>query len=156
MLTTDGKEIIYRPQDEKTYKWKYIKIDEGDGHPLTVDGVVVGGVLAKWHYDFTKLTCEVNGIEILPEYRRKGVARAVIEAFKEQGKMAPMVMTGGLDDTTCIPFWKSLGVTILEMPEAYKKVAREKWKDIDFFGYFIWTSNHEAVKDIIGDYQKIK
>lgn len=93
--------------------FKYIKIDYPFGNAILVSGVEVGGFLIRdevWKGGVKTIFLE--GIEIEPEHRGKGIARAVIKQLLERGDM----VIGSITDDECKPFWKSIGAVMHLLP----------------------------------------
>lgn len=93
--------------------FKYIKIDYPLGNALRVNGVEVGGFLIRdevWKGGIKVIFLE--GIEIEPEHRGKGIGRAVVKQLLERGDM----IIGSITDDECKPFWKSIGAVMSLLP----------------------------------------
>jgi len=93
--------------------FKYIQIDYPFGNVLRVNGVEVGGFLIrdeKWKDGIKVIFLE--GLEIEPEHRGKGIGRAVVRQLLERGDM----IIGSITDDESKPFWKSIGAQMRLLP----------------------------------------
>lgn len=78
-----------------------------------VNGVEVGGFLVrdeKWRGGIRVTYLE--GIEIDPEHRNKGIGRAVIRQLVERGDM----VIGSITEDECKPFWAKVGAVMRPLP----------------------------------------
>jgi len=113
--------------------FKYIKIDYPFGNKLMVNGVEVGGFFIreeKWRGGVKVILLE--GIEIEPEHRNKGIARAVVRQLLERGD----VVIGSITEDECKPFWKKVGAVMSHLPlEVFneKYLPSIKTKEPQFF-----------------------
>lgn len=93
--------------------FKHITIDYPLGYELRVQNVPVGGFFIrdeKWRGGIKAIFLE--GIEIDPEHRGKGIGRATIKQLLERGD----ILIGSITEDECKPFWKSIGAVMHLLP----------------------------------------
>jgi GNAT superfamily N-acetyltransferase len=93
--------------------WKHIIINAPFGNAILLNDEVVGGVLVRketWQGGIKTLLIE--GIEIEPEFRRKGIARAVVKMMLKQCDL----LVGSITDDECKPFWQKMGAQFCPLP----------------------------------------
>lgn len=96
--------------------WKHIIIDYPLGYEIRVQDVPVGGFFIReetWRGRIKAILLE--GIEIEPEHRGKGIARAVVRQLLERGD----VIVGSITEDDCKPFWKKIGAVFKPLPLEY-------------------------------------
>ncbi len=101
--------------DALTYKWKYIEIDPPFGLPILFNGKEVGGFTLKLDLFPPELNLEIvamEGIELDPEYRGRGIGRMVVNMFVEQCDM----LVGSITEDDAKPFWKAMGAEFYPIP----------------------------------------
>lgn len=121
--------------DSLTYKWKYIEIDPPRGLPILLNGKEIGGFCLKLDMFPPELNLEIvamEGIEIDPEYRGRGIGKMVVNMFVEQCDM----LVGSITEDGAKPFWKAVGaefhpIPYLSFPERMRHTVDSK--DPQFF-----------------------
>ncbi len=96
-----------------SYKWKHIIIDPPLGHPILFDGKVVGGILGRmemWRGSVRVIL--LDGIEIIPEYRRKGIGTSLVKWIQGECDL----ILGSITEDECKPFWKTVGAEFRPLP----------------------------------------
>lgn len=107
------KEEIVSFGEKLTYKWKYIIIDPPFGIPILLDGKEIGGLFIRvdsWGKNIEVVSLE--GIEIDPVYRGKGIGKGIVEMLKEQCTM----IIGSITEDEPKPFWKKVGAELRDIP----------------------------------------
>lgn len=93
--------------------WKHIVIDYPYGHPIRVGKDVVGGFLIrKQTYIGGIKAYLIEGIEIEPEFRNRGIANHVIKTLLTGCD----VMIGSITDDESKGFWKKMGAEFSPIP----------------------------------------
>ena len=96
-----------------SYLFKYIIIDHPFGYPILLDGVAIGGILIESKNIRGDIkTVFFEGIELIPEYRRNGIATKIIELLKEQSEL----ILGAITDEDAKPFWLKVGAVFHDIP----------------------------------------
>jgi len=131
--------------DDPTYLFKDLDINEKYGYPIYVDGEHVGGILIekrilkeKWKWAM------VLGIEIMPKFRNKGFASAIINNYKNTQD----VITGAITEDKNLNFWKQQGAEIYKLPESYNLMMSLMTRDNCNNGYLfhIQKKDEEILK----------
>ncbi len=129
--------------DELTYKFKYIVIDYPLGMPILLNGKVVGGFLLRLKSVRGGIKVAFfEGIEIEPEYRRRGIAREVIKMLKKQTDL----IIGSITEDEPKPFWISMNAKIFDLPlECFHENIRSTVHTKDPKMFYI-TNSYKASK----------
>ncbi len=99
--------------DALTYKWKYIVIDPVAGWPIYLDGKEVGGFLVRVEvWGGGVRTILVEGIEIDPEFRGRGIAGEVVRRLF---KISDLIL-GSITEDEAKPFWEKMGAIFKPLP----------------------------------------
>lgn len=96
-----------------TYMWKHIIIDPIAGYPILLNDKEVGGILFRrglWREGVRVLMLE--GIEIIPEYRGRGIGSFIIKACKDKCDL----LLGSITEDEAKPFWKKVGAEFRPLP----------------------------------------
>ena len=122
--------------------FKHITIDYPYGHPLRLKGVEVGGVLMR-NENIRGLTVMfLEGIEIDPEYRNRGIGKAVIKLLLERCDM----LIGTITEDEAKPFWLKTGAVFRSLPKTgFPEYLIHTVTSEDPVFFFI-TKNPQAVK----------
>ncbi len=121
--------------DKFTYKWKYIIIDPMFGLPILFNGKEVGGFYIRsetWRHGVEVVMME--GIEIDPEYRGRGIGTEVVKMLLEQCKL----MVGSITEDEAKPFWKKMKAEFRPIPlESFPEYMLPTIKTKDPIFFFI-------------------
>ena len=96
--------------------FKHIVIDYPLGYELRVQDVPVGGFYIReetWKGQIKAILLE--GVEIEPEHRRKGIGRALVRQLLERGD----IIIGSITEDECKPFWKKMNAVFRPLPLEY-------------------------------------
>lgn len=132
--------------DELTYEFKHIVIDYPRGMPILLEGKVVGGFLVR----LSKVRGGVRvvffeGIEINPEYRRRGIAKEIIKMLRKQSDL----IIGCITEDQPKPFWESVGARMFDLPrESFPEKFRASVHSEEPKMFYI-TDSYQASK--LGD-----
>lgn len=124
-------------------KFRHIIIDYPYGNALRVQNQEVGRFLVRdetWKGGIKVIFME--GVEIDPEYRGKGIGKAFVKQMMERGD----IIIGSITDDESKPFWTKVGGKMMPIPLdafAEKYLPSITTKDPQFF--YI-TKNPEAEK----------
>lgn len=123
--------------------FRHIIIDYKMGHQIRLNGVEVGRFILRdevWK-DNVKVSL-LDGIEIDPEYRGKGIGRAVIRQLMERVDM----IVGSITEDDCKPFWRAMGAKFYDLPVDVfpDKVKETIHTDTPLFFYI--TKNPKAAE----------
>lgn len=95
------------------YEWKHIEIDYHYAIPIVFNGERAGAMLPKTLKSRTGIEIiEVHGIEVYPEYRRKGIAEVCVKMMLEQCDM----LIGCITEDQPKPFWQAMGAEFRPIP----------------------------------------
>lgn len=109
------KEDVISFGDGLTHIWKYIIIDPPAGLPILLNGKEIGGLFLRLDLFPPELNLNivaVEGIEIEPEYRNKGIGTMVVKMLAEQCDM----LVGSITEDEPKPFWKKMGAEFSPVP----------------------------------------
>lgn len=124
-------------------KFRHIVIDYPYGNALRVQNEEVGRFLVRdetWKDGIKVIFME--GVEIDPEYRGRGIGKAFVKQMLERGDM----IIGSITEDESKPFWTKMGGVMMPIPlEAFenKYLPSITTKDPQ---YFYITKNPEAAK----------
>lgn len=107
------KEDMISFGEQGPYTWKHIIIDYPVATPILLNGIQVGAFFAKgltFHENLKVI--EMHGIEIYEEYRRRGVAKMVVQMLIEQCDM----LIGSITEDQPKPFWLHMGAHFRLIP----------------------------------------
>lgn len=108
-MTEDTISFGYEP----TRLWKYITVDWQFSYPILLNGKEIGGFFFRdeiWRDGVRVLMME--GIELDPEYRNKGIGTDIIKMFREQCDL----LIGSITEDEPKSFWKKLGAEFRDLP----------------------------------------
>lgn len=118
-----SKDNTIRFGQEMTYVFKDVAIDEKIGFPISFNGEKVGGIL---YEKITVLNHEVSrengftyvllkGIEIEKDFRRRGIAKQIVEIIRKDCD----ALVGAITEKEAITFWAKVGAKLFVVPEKY-------------------------------------
>jgi len=129
---------------EQNRPWKHIVIDYPYGHPIRVGKEEVGGFLVrKETYRGGIKAYLMEGIEIDPEFRNKGIANHVVKSLLKGCD----IMIGSITDDECKGFWKKMGAEFSDIPlESFPDnlLPSIKTKEPLFF----WITKNPAAREL--------
>lgn len=121
------------------YEWRHIEIDYAQAIPIYLNKVQIGAMLPKPLQSEGLDIIEMHGIEIYPEYRRRGFAEATVRMLLADCDM----LIGSITEDGPKPFWLALGAEFRPIPlDAFGKTIDTVHTEEPVF--FFITENEKA------------
>ena len=140
---------IFTFGEEQTYHFEEVDINIPIGNPIYVDGILVGGLKAH-HLKDTELgykIISIEGIEILPKFRKQGIAKEVIKCFKERYD----IVSGGVDNYDSLGFWEKMGAKIIDLP---KEIIPSFTKKTEILVSFFISNDEIKLEKMLNKFKK--